>query len=201
MSEEIMKMSLKEATKFVKENPEYEIDGEEKCMPIRMLYLIQWVSSTDIVKRLIDSKDQQDCYNIIREIPGYAHFLSYQIFVDLTYIPEFKFSENDFTISGPGCTLGISMMFDDQDGMSPEECLFWVRDNLERIWTERGLEYNPEQLFDHLPEHDRLYNVMMLENSYCELSKMTKAKRKTGRPRMKYTGLGDPKKNISSELF
>jgi len=60
-----------------------------------------------------------------------------------------------------------------------------------------SLETDLETLFDHLPKHDRCLNVMMLENSMCELQKQTKAKRGTGRPRNKYKPTNEPMPNES----
>jgi len=179
-------MTWREAKKFVKENPEYKIDGVEENMPLRMMHLVKYAKDKDIPREIISAESQQEVFEIIQKIPGMAHFLSYQVFVDLTYIPEFPFSENEFTVSGPGCSLGLSYLFKDKDGMTDEECLFWVRDNIHKEWERLGLETDLEGLFDHLPEHDRKLNVMLLENSFCENSKMTKAKRGTGRPRNKY---------------
>ena len=60
-------------------------------------------------------------------------FLVYQVFVDMTYIPYYKFSENEFVLSGPGCDRGIHALCKDLDGLTEEEFMFWLRDNIERI--------------------------------------------------------------------
>jgi len=188
----IEKMTWREAKDLQKQFPDYNIKGVEKSMPMRMIHLIDYVRKTDIVERIITAETQEKCYDIIREIDGFSNFLGYQIFVDFTYIPEYKFSENEFTISGPGCDRGLDLMFDDKDGLDSSEALFWIRDNIEAEWKKRDLEFNAEELFDHLEPEDRCINVMMLENSYCELSKYTKARRGTGRPRNRYTPTEEP---------
>jgi len=182
----IEKMTWREAKDLQKQFPDYNIKGVEKSMPMRMIHLIDYVRKTDIVERIITAETQEKCYDIIREVDGFSNFLGYQIFVDFTYIPEYKFSENEFTISGPGCDRGLDLIFEDADGMTSAEQLFWIRDNIEAEWKKRNLEANYNELFDHLPEEDRKINVMMCENSFCELSKITSAKRKTGRPRNRY---------------
>jgi hypothetical protein len=182
----IEKMTWREAKDLLKDHPDFSIIGVEKSMPMRMVHLIDYVRKSDIVERIIDAETQEKCYDIIREVDGFSNFLGYQIFVDFTYIPEYKFSENEFTISGPGCDRGLDLMFEDKDGLNSSEALFWIRDNIEKEWEKRGLEYDPEKLFDHLEPHDRCINVMMLENSMCELQKQTKARRGTGRPRNRY---------------
>lgn len=188
--DEILEMTWREAKDLKKERPEIVIQGVETNMPMRMLHLINFVRNTDMVQRIITAKDQKTAYEIIKEVDGFSNFLGYQIFVDLTYIDDFKFSENEFTISGPGCSRGIDMLFLDKCGMTHEECLFWLRDNIEKVWKENDLDYYPEELFDHLPEYDRCYNVMMFENSFCEHQKNSKARKGTGRPRNTYKPSG-----------
>lgn len=190
-------MTYKEARDICEKDASYTIDGWEQNIPLRMIWLIKNVADSNIVLDIINAKSQKEVFDLLASIHGIARFLAYQIFVDLTYIPEFRFSENEFTISGPGCSLGISMLFNDKDGMTDEEAIFWVRDNIQSVWKNMGLEYNPEKLFDHLPEHDRCINVMMLENSFCELSKLVKAKTNTGRPRNKYTPTENKKSLLS----
>lgn len=187
-------MKLRQAKDFCEENNGYHIVGFEKNIPMRAMHLVRKVWKSKLASRIIEARSQLEVYNLLLEVKGFSDFLSYQIFVDFTYIPEFRFSENEFTVSGPGCSRGISYMFEDKDGMTDEECLFWLRDNLVDLWKKKGLESDLETLFDHLPEYDRCLNVMMLENSFCELSKYTKARLGTGRPRVKYTPTEDSMK-------
>lgn len=189
-------LALKPAKEFVKQNDEWTIDGYEPSMTMRMMNLIQFVNRSDLVDRIINSKDQNESFEIIQEIKGFSRFLGYQIWVDLTYIPEFKFSENEFTVSGPGCHNGLNFLFKDRDNLTDEELLFWLRDNILDIWAENGLQTDLNELFDHLPEYDRCLNVMMLENSFCELGKYTKAKKGLGRPRVTYKPADDSNTKI-----
>jgi hypothetical protein len=108
---------------------------------------------------------------IKKNIPGAGDFIAYQIFVDLTYINEFPISENEFTICGPGCKRGIDYLFDDKDGMSYTECIFWLRDHQEEIFKEIDPNFSFKKLFNNLPEEDRFWSVMSIENCMCELQK------------------------------
>lgn len=177
---------------------EHGIEGED-TIDLRPFHIGPWLKELNIVKRLLNAIDQQDCYNIIKEVKGFSDFLAYQVFVDLTYIPEFPFSENEFVVAGPGCKRGLDLIFEDKDEMTYEECIFWLRDNInleDSIFnSEQMMEmdggypfYEPKKLFSDLPKHDRKMNVMSLENCMCELSKYVKAVEGTGRPRNKYRG-------------
>ena len=180
-------MTWKEAKKYIKEHSSdgLRIEGVEETV-LRPLFLVKYCSEIKIFESILRCETAKEVYLQLLSIPGIGKFLAYQIFVDLTYIPEFPFSENEFVVSGPGCDRGINMIFADKDGMTPEECLFWYRDNIKELWESNGLRYYPEILFDHLPEYDRVYNVMMLENSFCEHQKNSKVRKGTGRPKVKY---------------
>lgn len=85
--------------------------------------------------------------------------------------------------------------------MTPEECLFWLRDNMNEMFNglsygdclPEGYEWNPEQLFKDRAVYDRYINVMSLENCFCELSKYMRTYNKTGRPKVKYKPTKVPK--------
>jgi len=178
-------MTVREAFDKIKDSE--KISEFEPNMVVRMLWLVKFARDDLNIANLVnEASSQKDAYEKLLLIPGFSEFLAYQVFVDFTYIEEFKFSENEFTVAGPGCQGGIDYMFKDKDGMTYEECIFWVRDYIEKEWKKRGWETDLNKLFDHLPEYDRCLNVMMLENSFCELSKYTKAKKEMGRPRAKY---------------
>lgn len=155
-------------------------------MPMRVMKFMQYLWEDDIAKKIKACMTQEGVYNLLRGYLGIGDFLAYQMFVDMTYIEEFPFSENEFTAAGPGCKNGLNELFEDKDGMSYEECLFWVRNNLEQEFIKRGWKWDAKKLFCDLPEYDRCLNVMSLENCFCELSKYIRAVTGTGRPRKKY---------------
>ena len=175
-------------------------------IPLRPLNVGIWLGRGHIVEKLLAAKDQQECFEIIKTVRGFADFLAYQVFVDLTYIKDFPFSENEFVVAGPGCKKGLDYIFKDKDGMTYEECIFWLRnhinqhaegggynlfnndvlDDLEDNMSYPHRGYHPEALFSDLPEYDRCMNVMSLENCMCELSKYLRTVRGEGRPRCHY---------------
>lgn len=136
----------------------------------------------NLVKGIKEAKTPSDVIETLKSINGIGSFLAYQMFVDFTYLEEFPWSENEFTVCGPGCMDGLSELFSEKDGLSYEELLFWLRDNC---------PFTPEELnalMIDVPEDERYMNVMSLENCMCELSKYIRAKEGTGRPRNKYKG-------------
>lgn len=192
-----------------KESEAKKYSDWEPDIPLRPFHVGVWLGKQHIVEKLLNAKDQQEAFDIIKSVRGFADFLAYQVFVDLTYIKDFPFSENEFTIAGPGCKRGLDYIFIDRDGMTYEECLFWLRDHIDCVgtgkycvglfnnddldnWCFQHCEafhlYMPDKLFSDLPDYDRCMNVMSLENCMCELSKYIKAVKGIGRPRNKYKG-------------
>lgn len=162
-------------------------DDPKNSMEMRMLWFMKTLIDQDAVGAIESCKNQEEVFTVLSGFNGAGDFLAYQMFVDMTYIKEFPFSENEFTIAGPGCRMGLDYLFENRDGMSYEECLFWLRDNLGGLFRDNlGKDWDPKKLFWDLPEEDRCLNVMSLENCFCELSKYIRAKAGTGRPRQKY---------------
>lgn len=119
----------------------------------RMLDMLDYVAGENLDELMLSCENQQEVFEVIKTIPGFANFLAYQVFVDLTYIPEFPFTDEEFTVSGPGCNRGINLVFSRRDGLTDEELIFWLRDNQEVL----------DLLFK--------VTVMDLENCFCEISK------------------------------
>lgn len=164
----------------------------ENIMALRPFHVGRQLKSLDLYTNLMNTNNQFEAFQCIKQVRGFSDFLAYQIFVDMTYIPEFPYSENEFVVAGPGCKRGLDKLFLDRDGMTYEECLFWLRDNIDKVFKKtqkKGLteiDWNPEILFSDLPEEDRYMNVMSLENCFCELSKYIRAIKGEGRPRNHY---------------
>lgn len=132
-------------------------------------------------------------YEYLRQLPTMGEFMAYQHFVDLTYIPELGLNEDDFTIAGPGCMMGLQCLFAEElvdeyrhdnntpnhnfksnwGGYSPDMLIGWLQDNWNRYidWP-----------FDWQP------TVMCIENMLCEGHKYIKTHKQWGTPRNKYDG-------------
>lgn len=121
---------------------------------------------------------------------GIGNFMSYQIFVDYSYISEFPFSENEYVVAGLGAIKGLQKLIIKKNGMNNEQLLFWLRDNLEELFQQIDSEFSCKKLFSDLPVYDRKFNVMCVQNCMCELSKYLKVIEGTGRPRNVYKWRG-----------
>lgn len=183
-----------------------EVSSEQLNYSAAPIYFAKFALTDELWEKIEAADTPQDLFALLTSIPWMGDFLVYQWFVDFTYCPDYWFSENEFTVSGPGCIKGLDLLFEDRDGMTHEECLFWVRDNQNEMFGKFG--YDPVKLFDDLPMHDRFINIMSAENLFCEVQKFKKCKQaivdgKKPRGKSGYNGLGivkkvKPKKIVSA---
>ena len=169
------------------------------------LLLVDDMRKKNLFERLMDSKDQKDCFTILNGEKGLGPFLAYQAFVDLTYIEDFPYSENEFTVAGPGCMKGILYLLGDGEfindanfnrlkknfmkGHSFEEFLFYLRDNIDDLFVGNGIGWDPQSLFIDLDKDERHINIMSMENIFCEFFKYNKAlDSECPNPRILYKG-------------
>lgn len=206
-SMDVGQMDYKEAKKLAESDPErYSIVGWEPYMPMRIIRALKAfvTKHPDYFKKLLDAPLPDLVYSqMYNDIEGLGPFLAYQIWVDFTYIKEYPFSENCFTISGPGCRAGIDLLFKDRDGMTYDECIFWIRDNQDVIYSQMG--YDRDLFWMNEDSHDRCMNVMQLENSFCELSKYTRCKTaleqgQKPRGKVSYNGGATPAKPVQGNV-
>lgn len=178
-----------------------EVPTDELNFSQSPIYFAKYALTDELWADMEAAKSPQELFDRLTSIPWMGKFLVYQWFVDFTYCEDYWFSENEFTISGPGCTKGINLLFADRDGMTHEECLFWMRNNQHLMFGQFG--YNPQELFSDLPKYDRYINIMSFENLMCELQKYMKGVEavkigKKPRGKSSYDGLGVKPKKVKA---
>lgn len=136
------------------------------------------------VKDALRFDTAQSCLDYMEEqhYPGCSRFLTYQVFLDWTYCPDFPFSEDDGVFSGPGCDGGLWRVYCGDTctkneflytvkhlGLTPEDLLRIIRRNSERYFKECGIEL--KELLSDLPEEKRYFTLANWENTMCEFQK------------------------------
>uniref|UniRef100_A0A0G4HQ09 5-hmdU DNA kinase helical domain-containing protein n=1 Tax=Chromera velia CCMP2878 TaxID=1169474 RepID=A0A0G4HQ09_9ALVE len=175
----------------------------ESCDGTRMVLMVQTMVKSGVLERLHLCSNQAQVFELLASYRGIGRFLAYQMFVDFSYIPEFPFSDREFTVAGPGALAGLRELFGEhpreETGLSAEELIFWLEDNFGDCCEKLGLQWNPDSLFEDSPSTDRRLNVMMLENCLCELSKLARGKREKGGPKQRYRQSAEPLAMFSAE--
>lgn len=164
----------------------YVLENHSTMVEMRPLWFMRKLLDDNAVKKIESCWSPEMVCSFLSRYKGIQEFFAYQIFVDFTYIDEFPYSENEYTIAGPGCQKGIEYLFNDTQELTYEECIFWLRDYLNSLPENDPL--NPKEFFSDLPDYDQKWNVMCLENCLCEFSKYIRILTKTGKPRAIYKG-------------
>jgi len=95
--------------------------------------------------------------------PTIGPFLAYQIAIDLNYSPHLSFSENDYTLPGPGAQRGIHKAFVDLRGRSPEHIILDMVESQDTNFARLGLQF--PGLFG------RPLHAIDCQGLFCELDK------------------------------
>lgn len=152
---------------------------------------------SDIVAKALEEKDPKKVFNLLLSVKGLGTFLAYQVWADLTYIPEYPYTDNDLIICGPGAEEGACWLLGElsviptpndpevneviyntknRDNESFNEFVIWFQENLPRLMEEEGLEWNPKDFLHYLPEEEQVWSLQLIQNSFCELNKLMKLK-------------------------
>lgn len=153
------------------------LDVPYNLLPYVFVYDLATVDRNLLSNIFKDNKFREDInaldiFSLFKDIPGVGDFMAYQLFVDITYMPECPISENEFVNgNGPGCNAGLHMVYKYSDGLSNNELLFSLRDRFDSLANEVDPSFDMNTLFDNLDECNRRLTVMDIENIMCELSK------------------------------
>lgn len=126
-------------------------------------------------KKILGLSSAQEVVDLIRRTyPCLGPFRSYEVYTSLTYCPDFKFTEDDYLFIGPGSK---DVMLDYLDVKNPG------LKEAKELATIIGAQLKKAGC--HIPGGH--FTVRMLEDSFCEFRKYTKA-RLTGKPSKIYRG-------------
>jgi hypothetical protein len=126
--------------------------------------LVRAAIRNQIPERAIKASTPKESMEVFKELPGVANFLAYQMWVDCTYIKGFPFTADSFVVVSPKSKNALTRLFKDRDGMTLEECVFWIRDNFT----------------------DGRLSVMNLEHCLSGFSEYYKAVMSKSRPKRRY---------------
>jgi hypothetical protein len=125
------------------------------------------------------ARSLEEAFHILRRIPCVGPFIAYEICCDLMYVKYLPFGENDWVNAGPGCKLGIRLIWPKTKG---------DREFQSRIrWLEvKQVEYfkRLHLRFPYFYKHKTL-TLRSIEHSLCEYSKYYRMKHtKAGKVRL-----------------
>ena len=122
----------------------------------------------------------KEVFDILKSYPLIGDFMAYQLVTDINYSNVTNFSENSFTVAGPGAKRGIKKCFSNLNGKSYEDIIKYMYDMQEIEFKRLNLD------FKYLS--NRKLQYIDIKNLFCELDKYLREKRpdlKTNRIKIK----------------
>lgn len=128
------------------------------------LSLISTMLKGGALWKAVEASDSLEAvYNALLAYPLIGPFMAYQIATDLNYSEVIDFSEDEFTVAGPGSERGIRKVFLDTGGARNAEIILDMVDRQEDACDELGLV--PPTLFG------RRLHAIDVQNLFCEVDK------------------------------
>jgi 5-hmdU DNA kinase-like protein len=114
-------------------------------------------------KRLAKASSLQDVYEALVSWPMIGPFLGYQLAIDLNYTEHLNFSENDFTMPGPGAVRGLKKVFRDPGDQTPHQLIRRMVDRQEEEFNRLKIDW--QNLFG------RPLHAIDCQGLFCETDK------------------------------
>lgn len=136
---------------------------------------------------LARARSLREVYELLLKWPMIGPFLAYQIAIDLNYTELLDFSEDEFTVPGPGAVRGLQKVFSDFGGMRPEALIMRMVDRQEDEFERLGLDF--ANLFG------RRLHAIDCQGLFCETDKYSRVafpELKSNRQRIKQTHTENP---------
>jgi 5-hmdU DNA kinase-like protein len=112
------------------------------------------------------AKNFASVYESLVSYPLIGPFMAYQIAIDINYSEVIDFSEDEFTVPGPGALRGMQKCFEDFGGLSYRELIDYMVERQESEFER--LEIDFETLFG------RRLHAIDCQNLFCEVDKYSR---------------------------
>ena len=121
-----------------------------------------------IARKIGAAKTLEGVFLILREYPLIGNFMAYQLAIDLNYSEIVDFSEDQFTVAGPGAERGIKKCFIDTGRFSSADVIHWMTENQEREFDRLEIEF--PNLFS------RRLHAIDCQGLFCETDKYSRVR-------------------------
>ena len=132
-----------------------------------------------LIAKVITAKKPEEIIEYLKTFPAVADFIAHEFYQDFTYIPRYtnrkfmKFDQNDFTNVGPGCSIGIRLIYPSLKTVREQkQAIYWLKEAatewLEKIGKEKG---EPFPYLDWDKERGEYYTFSRQEYEEDELNR------------------------------
>jgi hypothetical protein len=119
-------------------------------------------------RRIGEAGSLRDLFEALIEWPMIGPFMGYQLAIDLNYSELLSFSENEFTVPGPGALRGIHKVFEDSGDRSPSELIMEMVESQQQEFGRLGIDF--EDLWD------RPLHAIDCQGLFCETDKLSRVR-------------------------
>jgi hypothetical protein len=108
----------------------------------------------------------ESVYEALASYPLIGPFMAYQIAIDINYSDVIDFSEDEFTVPGPGALRGMQKCFEDFGGLSQRELIDYMVERQEAEFDRLEIDFS--SLFG------RRLHAIDCQNLFCEVDKYSR---------------------------
>lgn len=108
----------------------------------------------------------ESVYEALASYPLIGPFMAYQIAIDINYSEVIDFSEDEFTVPGPGALRGMQKCFEDFGGLSQRELIDYMVERQEAEFDRLEIDFS--SLFG------RRLHAIDCQNLFCEVDKYSR---------------------------
>jgi len=131
-----------------------------------------------VTKEVRWAKDLEQVFWALRQIPCVGPFIAYEVCCDLILAKAIPFTENDWVNPGPGCKVGIKLIF------PLTQTTKQFQDRIKQLQRDQKAYFSALGIRFPYLYPDTKMTLRSIEHSLCEFSKMMKMKKGIGKQRM-----------------
>ena len=118
-----------------------KVFGYEKKHQNHLALIEQMFIKDKIVKTICSSPNMETTFKFLQKYPLIGNFMAYQLVTDINYSEVVDFSEQSFTVVGPGSQRGIKKCFYDIGNKSYEDVIKWMCENQDKEFDRLGIQF------------------------------------------------------------
>jgi len=141
--------------------------GEDK-KHANHLRLLASMMRDGLAERMLGARSLAEIYEALLSYPGLGPFLAFQYTIDLNYLDELSFDENDFVVAGPGAKDGVRKCFGKRATGIEQDVIRYMVDSQQDHFDRLGLSF--PGLFG------RALHLIDTQNLFCEVDKYARVR-------------------------
>jgi 5-hmdU DNA kinase-like protein len=140
--------------------------GFERKHRNHLALLEEMFAKSRLPRQVAAASSLESLYEALVSYPLIGPFMAYQIAIDINYSELTDFSEDEFTVPGPGALRGMRKCFEDFGGLSHQQLIDYMVERQESEFDRLGINF--DSLFG------RRLHAIDCQNLFCEVDKYSR---------------------------